>query len=151
MTETTGQQEGKGTPQSRRQFEDEMILKAWKDPEYKKRLLASPKELLEEEIAKIRPGTKLPDRLKVYVHEESRDAVHISLPANPEEYRGDSSSDEAWLEDVAGGCFLVAVAYAYALAAQVQLAANVNAVGNVNVTANVNANANVNVSVNTTV
>jgi hypothetical protein len=137
-------------PRTRRQFEDEIILKAWKDPEYKKRLLASPKEVLEEEIAKIRPGTKLPDSLKVYVNEESRDAVYISLPVNPEDYRSESSSDEAWMEDVAGGFFLVAFAYAYALAAQVQLAANVNAVGNTNVTTNVNANVNVNVSVNTT-
>jgi hypothetical protein len=141
---------GEDVPRTRRQFEDEIILKAWKDPEYKKRLLTSPKNVLEEEIAKIRPGTKLPENLNVYVHEESKDAVHISLPANPEDYKGDASSDETWLEDVAGGCFLVAVAYAYALAAQVQLAANVNAAANVNVTANVNANANVNVSVNTT-
>ena len=98
--------EGEGkAPVTRKKFEEEIILKAWKDPEYKKRLLESPKEVLQEELQKIRPELKLPDNFHVFVHEETTSAVHITLPVNPGEF-GDVSGEE-WLENAAGGALFV--------------------------------------------
>jgi hypothetical protein len=142
------QKEERPSPVTRSQFEAEIIAKAWQDPEYKKRLLAAPKEVLQEELRKIRPGAKLPEKMQIYVHEETPNVVHISLPANPQEHSGTLS--EEYLDEVAGGCIAVAVAVVYGVAVTAQIVANVSAAGNVNVTANVNANVNVNVSVNKT-
>jgi len=90
---------------TRQKFEAEIILKAWKDPEYKKRLLESPKAVLQEELRKIRPELTLPENFQVYIHEETPNTVHMTLPANPAEY-GNVSGDE-WLENASGGIALV--------------------------------------------
>ena len=86
---------------TRKKFEEEIILRAWKDPEYKKRLLESPKDVFQEELRKIRSELTLPDDLQIYIHEETPNVVHMTLPANPAEY-GEFSDDE-WLENAAGG------------------------------------------------
>jgi len=142
---------GSAEPVTRQKFEAEIILKAWKDPEYKKRLLTSPKELVQEELRKIRPGVTLPDNLQVYVHEETPNAVHMTLPVNPAEY-GELSGDE-WMDPVTGGVFGVAVtvvlAVAAAAAANIAGAVNTAGIGNVAVVGNVNTVANANVAVNT--
>jgi len=101
MTEEKKNESENSTPMTRRKFEDEIILKAWKDPEYKKRLLESPKEVLQEELRKIRPELTLPNDFQIYVHEETPNAVHMTLPVNPADY-GEVSGEE-WLENVSGG------------------------------------------------
>ena len=160
-------------PINRQTFEAGIILKAWKDPEYRKRLIESPKQVVQEELEKIRPGVKLPDNLQIYLHQETPNIVHMSLPVNPAEY-GEVSGDE-WMDDVSGGVFgkvVVAVVAAIIntavninvagnmnsavnvnVAGNISTAGNVNAVGNVNAAANVNVAGNVNVTstVNVTV
>ena len=136
---TEGKKNGSDESMGRQKFEAEIIAKAWKDPEYKKRLLESPKEVLQEELRKVRPELTLPDDFKVFVHEEAPKAVHMVLPVNPAEH-GDVS-EEDWLDNVAGGFISVVavagVAVTAVAAANVAAAANVNVAGNVNVAANV--------------
>jgi hypothetical protein len=91
-------EQGENITFTRGQFEAVVVQKAWKDPEYKKRLLSSPKAVIEEELNKIKPGAKLPEDLQFYVHEETPNALHISLPVPPK-----SAAEEDWLKDAAGG------------------------------------------------
>lgn len=86
---------------TRAQFEANIVAKAWNDPEYKKRLLANPNAVIEEELKAVNPAIKLPDTLQIYIHEETPNALHITLPANPSDYPGATS--EGWLDDVDGG------------------------------------------------
>ena len=123
---------------NRQQFEAGIVAKAWRDPEYRKRLLKSPKEVVQEELRKLRPGVTLPETLQVYVHEETPNAVHLTLPMNPAEY-GEASGDE-WMDNVTGGVFgkVVVGVVAVVVAANAAGAVNANAAVNANVTANVN-------------
>jgi len=109
MTEEKKTEGGNKEPITRQKFEAEIILKAWKDPEYKKRLLESPKEVLQEELRKIRPDAKLPENFQVFVHEETPNAVHMTLPVNPAEH--DVASSEEWMENASGGCIGVVVGF----------------------------------------
>ena len=135
----TEMDKNKGESMSRRQFEAQIIAKAWKDPEYKKRLLKSPKEVIQEELRIIRPGLTLPDNLQVYIHEETPNAVHMTLPVNPADY-GEVSGDE-WIDSVDGGV----------LGKTVVTAVNVFMIGNVNTLGNTNVMGNVNVEINTNI
>ncbi len=78
---------------SRRDFEAEIIAKAWEDKNFKARLLANPKAIVEE-----MSGESLPKEMQVSVFEESPKKVCVVLPKNPDE---ELSEDE--LEQVAGG------------------------------------------------
>jgi len=109
MTEEKRIESGNKDSLTRQKFEAEIILKAWKDPEYKKLLLESPKEVLQEELRKIRPELTLPDNFQVYIHEETPNTVHMTLPINPAEHGGASS--EEWLEKAAGGSGVVIVGF----------------------------------------
>ena len=131
-------EKNQGEPMNRRQFEAGIIARAWKDPEYKKRLLKSPKDVVQEELRKIRPEVTLPDNLQIYVHEETPNAVHLTLPVNPADY-GEVSGDE-WIDDVAGGFLGKTVV----TAVNVFVAGNVNTLGNVNFEVNANTAGNVN-------
>ena len=161
MTEEKKNESGGNEPMTRQKFESEIILKAWKDPEYKKRLLESPKEVMQEELRKIRPELTLPEELQVYIHEETPNAVHMTLPAPPAD---GELSDEAWLDSVSGGFIGVRVAFAVTVAAAAAanaatvvnavaaanavVAANAVSVSNAVAGANVVVNANVAVNVN---
>ncbi len=70
---------------TRRELEARIIAKAWKDPNYRKRLLADPKGVLQHEIAAIDPSVSLPTALQVQVHEEAPDTYHLVLPRNPKD------------------------------------------------------------------
>jgi Nitrile hydratase, alpha chain len=90
-----------GAPPSmtKRDLEVALVEKCWKDPEFKKQILADPKGMLERHI-----GTKLPGDLKIFVHEENAESVHFSLPPAPTNAMELSDED---LEKVAGGTELV--------------------------------------------
>lgn len=94
-------------PTTRAEFEAGIVAKAWKDPEYKRRLLADPKKVLEEEIAGMNPGVKLPASLEVYVHEETPHMLHFTLPVNPG--TGEKISGDEWMDAASGGEAAIAV------------------------------------------
>jgi Nitrile hydratase, alpha chain len=70
---------------TRRGFEARIIARAWKDPNYKQRLLNNPKAVLQQEIAAIDASVSLPAGLQVQVHEEAPNVYHLVLPRNPKD------------------------------------------------------------------
>jgi hypothetical protein len=78
---------------TRRDFEAEIIAKAWEDKAFKARLLKDPRSVVEE-----LSGEKLPQEMKVSVFEENATSVCLVLPRSPDE-----ELSEADLEKVAGG------------------------------------------------
>lgn len=136
-------------PMSRRDLEARIIANAWRDPDYAARLHKDPKSVLADELKSIDPSIKLPDSLKVHVHEETADTFHLVLPRNPKDIKLSEvmGSD---LEAIAPQTIAVvvvvaagAVVVAGTVAAVVHLAgANVVAAANATVTANAVANSN---------
>lgn len=76
-------------------FETQIIAHAWKDKEFKKRLLANPKAAIRE------LGYDLPENLHFEVKEQKSNTVTIMLPPSPASAQN-LSEDE--LRQVAGGC-----------------------------------------------
>lgn len=95
---------------NRDQFESMIIHKAWKDENYKKALLANPKAVLEKELNALKPGTKLPDNLKVQVVEENPTSLTLVIPQLPTKMGAELSDKD--LENVAGGVPVVVVVVA---------------------------------------
>ncbi len=87
---------------TRRDLETALIEKCWKDPAFKKAVVNNPKGMLEEHM-----GQKLPDRLKIFVHEEDANTLHFSIPPAPANISELSDDD---LEKVAGGTDVVVAA-----------------------------------------
>jgi hypothetical protein len=71
----------------------EIIARAWKDEDFKQKLLSDPKKVFGE------AGISFPANLNVNVHVDTPDAVHIVIPRNPAE---SELSDET-LNAVSGG------------------------------------------------
>jgi|WetSurMetagenome_2_1015567.scaffolds.fasta_scaffold298261_1 hypothetical protein len=91
-------------PKDFRKTWGKLIAKAWLDELFKKRLLADPAGVLQEN------GIKMPGTAAIRIVEDSDQVVHLILPARPQEL------SEAELEKVAGGikgAELVAEAMAY--------------------------------------
>lgn len=78
-----------------------IIVKAWEDPDFKKQLLKDPKKILVQE------GCKIPEDMKVFVHENTEKEFHFTLPKKPE---GELSDEE--LEALTGGILpILAIAF----------------------------------------
>ena len=92
---------GAAPSMTKRDLEVALVEKCWKDPEFKKQILADPKGMLERHI-----GKKLPGDLKIFVHEENAETLHFSLPPAPTNATELSDED---LEKVAGGTEVIAV------------------------------------------
>jgi hypothetical protein len=74
------------------ELEDQINVRAWKDPEFKKKLLANPRGALET------MGFRdIPERVKVRVEEEDKNEMVIVLRTRPE-------LSESDLKEVQGGC-----------------------------------------------
>ena len=73
------------------QMREEVVRRAAEDPAFREALKADPKEAIGEAI-----GARLPDGLRVHVHEDSADTGHLVLPPP-------ARLDEAALERVTGG------------------------------------------------
>ena len=82
----------------RKEFEEDLITKAMEDDNFRKELLASPKEVIEKET-----GKKIPEGLKVKVIEEEPNSVTIVLPRKPSKYETKEELSDDNLEKVAGG------------------------------------------------
>jgi hypothetical protein len=92
---------------SRRELETALIEKCWKDPEFKKAVVSDPKAMLERQT-----GQKLPPQVKIYVHEEDANTLHLSIPPAPSNLAELSDED---LEKVAGGTDVIITAAAVTL------------------------------------
>jgi hypothetical protein len=71
----------------------EIIARAWKDENFKQRLLSDPKGVFRE------AGIPLPSNLKVNVHVDTPDTMNLIIPRNPAE----SELSEETLNAVSGG------------------------------------------------
>lgn len=71
----------------------QIVAKTWSDPEFKKKLLANPNKVLNEN------GIHFPDGVTVKIHENSDTTVHFVLPPSSihelteEELRKDSAGN----------------------------------------------------------
>ena len=75
----------------------EIVARAWRDPDYKQRLLDNPKDVL------IEAGSSVPDELEVKVVENTSDVRYLVLPESPVR-SGDRLSESA-LNSASGGGF----------------------------------------------
>jgi len=82
---------------TREQLERQIIEKAMKDEAFRKKLIADPKYVLEQEM-----GMKLPNSLDIKVLEEDAQTFYLVLPQNPA-LSEDGELSEAELEGVSGG------------------------------------------------
>jgi hypothetical protein len=57
---------------------EQIILRALKDPDFRQRLIASPKQAVEEAL-----GAPLPEGAEVTVHQGKPGSIHLVLPAPP--------------------------------------------------------------------
>ncbi len=82
-------------------FINSLVLKAWEDEDFKKRLIANPIEEIENLI-----GKPLPKHKKVFVVDQSNpDHVYINIPAKLD--LNDVELTEDQLEAVSGGNIIV--------------------------------------------
>ncbi|MES1257959.1 MAG: NHLP leader peptide family RiPP precursor [Acidobacteriota bacterium] len=61
--------------EKRQELEKYVCARARSDPDFRKRLLADPRTVIEAEI-----GMKFPDSVVIHVHEESLNELHLVLP-----------------------------------------------------------------------
>ena len=80
---------------TRRDLEIVLIEKCWKDPEFKRQVVSDPKGVLERHT-----GQKLPRNVRIFIHEEDANTLHLSIPLAPSNLAELSDAD---LEKVAGG------------------------------------------------
>ena len=75
-----------------------LIEKCWKDPDFKKEVVADPKGLFEKYT-----GQKLPENVKIFIHEEDANTLHFSIPPAP---TNSAELTDEELDKVAGGRML---------------------------------------------
>ena len=82
---------------SRKENEAHLIDRAWNDDEFRRSLLASPIETIQNEL-----GVEVPEGVDIHVVEESSSTLFLVIPVNPfVEDDGELTDEE--LEAVAGG------------------------------------------------
>ena len=111
---------------TRRELETRLVEKAWKDPAFRKDIVKDPKGMLEKHM-----GQKLPEQVRIFVHEEDANTLHFSIPSPPSNLIELSDED---LERVAGGTDIVVGPVTVAIAA-IAVALGVGAVGSAIATA----------------
>jgi len=80
---------------TRLKIESVLVQKCWKDPVFRKEVVRDPKSMLEKHI-----GQKLPEQVKIFIHEEDANTLHLSIPPAPANLTELSDED---LQKVAGG------------------------------------------------
>jgi hypothetical protein len=88
----------------RQKIEAQIITKAGQDAAFRARLLADPKAVYSEELAKLQPGATLPATVNIQVVEETPTTLYLVLPLNPSTTQGVLTEEE--LEAIAGGTTL---------------------------------------------
>lgn len=80
-----------------RDYELDIIVKAWRDENFRQNLLKDAKKAIEKEF-----NIKVPTDMTIAVHEENDHSLHLIVPSVPPHFdTGDLSDDE--LKDVIGG------------------------------------------------
>ena len=82
---------------TRRDFELQLIEKAWKDDACRQALRSDPRGAVERVL-----GGKLPAGVQVKLVEETADTFYLALPANPDRAPAEQLTNEQ-LDAVAGG------------------------------------------------
>jgi Nitrile hydratase, alpha chain len=100
-----------GEPQDPRRILGRVVIKAWQDEAFKRRLVADPRAVLEQH------GLPPPNGKAVRVVENTADTVHLVLSCKPAE--GELTDDQ--LEQVAGGLWGLAVVGAAMLVAGIAM------------------------------
>jgi hypothetical protein len=84
---------------TRFEFEQKLIQRAWEDENFKQELLNNPKAVYARES-----GEELPNALEIEVIQETANKVYLVLPNNPAPaITGEGELSEEALEAVAGG------------------------------------------------
>jgi hypothetical protein len=88
------------TPTLRREIEAHLIARALRDDEFRRLLIAEPREALESELKRLQLNINLPSTLKVKVIEETSDTLYLVLP--PDLTAVDGASDGYFLDAIRG-------------------------------------------------
>ncbi len=80
-----------------RDYELDIIVRAWRDEKFRKSLLSDPKKAIEQEF-----DIAVPPDVSISVHEESDNAIHLIVPAIPSNFEAGELSDDE-LREVIGG------------------------------------------------
>jgi nitrile hydratase len=83
---------------TRKEIEEEVNIRAWKDPVFKEKLKKHPREALEEF------GLKVPQHIKIEVHEETSDKWCLVIQKAPANAQNLSESE---LKKLGGGAIIV--------------------------------------------
>lgn len=78
---------------SREYFEQIIVAKMWKDEEFKKQVLANPREAIAKVLAEREPDAKLPD-VDIKVFEESAEQIYIVSPAEIEDPKTEITEED---------------------------------------------------------
>jgi hypothetical protein len=89
--------EASGGPGSRVEWERKLIQRSLEDEDFRQRLLADPKGIIEQEL-----GGRFPESIEVRVVEESAQIIYLVLPSASPLGQGGELSDQE-LDAVAGG------------------------------------------------
>jgi hypothetical protein len=80
-----------------RDYELDIIVKAWRDERFRKNLLKDPKKAIENEF-----NIVVPDDMVISVHEERDNSLHLIVPSVPANFSAKDLSDDE-LKEVIGG------------------------------------------------
>ncbi len=74
----------------RKQLHDRLILRSWEDEQFRVALLRDPRFIISQELTAMSGrSVELPAILKIHIHEEAADELHIVLP-----YRRDDLAED---------------------------------------------------------
>lgn len=80
-----------------RDYELDIIVKAWRDEPFRKALIKDPKKAIESSF-----NINIPSDMSVSVHEENQNTLHLIVPSVPSNFTPDDLSDDE-LREVIGG------------------------------------------------
>jgi|SRR5579871_887988 len=80
-----------------RDYELDIIIKAWRDEKFRRSLLKNPKKAIEDEFS-----VRVPSDMEIFVHEESEQSLHLIVPSIPSNFDAEELTDDE-LKDVIGG------------------------------------------------